>query len=290
MPGAAIWTAPPTAPPAPQWTAPAVPGAAIWTAPPAAPRATAAPAPAATPTGLAAAPAATAVAATAAAETGNGGAPLRRRLVELGVPVGWIPDGCADTYRVLDGLLDRLPAAAPLALGPGQLAVLAGPAALALRAAERVCAALRLDATGVWAAGCGGRVPAERSLTQPWEAARLAARLRHERTAPLVAVVATDELVDIDELDDDWAAQMVRALAPDALWLAADAARKPADLRAAAGALGRVDALAVFGAARTTSPASVWELGVPVALLDGRRASRGTWTALLIDKLDELDR
>jgi hypothetical protein len=32
----------------------------------------------------------------------------------------------------------------------------------------------------------------------------------------------------------------------------------------------------------------VWELNTPVALLDGRRATRGSWTALLLDKLADL--
>jgi hypothetical protein len=43
--------------------------------------------------------------------------------------------------------------------------------------------------------------------------------------------------------------------------------------------------LLVTGAARTASPATVWELGIPVAVLDARPATRA-WAALLIDALD----
>jgi len=49
--------------------------------------------------------------------------------------------------------------------------------------------------------------------------------------------------------------------------------------------LGPLDGLAVFGLARTTSPATVWDLDLPVALLDGRPATRGAWAALLFDVL-----
>jgi hypothetical protein len=33
----------------------------------------------------------------------------------------------------------------------------------------------------------------------------------------------------------------------------------------------------------------VWELGIPIASVDARPASRGAWAVLLIDKLAALD-
>jgi hypothetical protein len=66
-----------------------------------------------------------------------------------------------------------------------------------------------------------------------------------------------------------------------------DATRKSADTAALAAELGTPSALVVAGAARTASPASVWELGVPVALLDGRPASRSAWAVLILDKLGD---
>ena len=108
--------------------------------------------------------------------------------------------------------------------------------------------------------------------------------MRYERTAPTLVVV------DTDAADRSWTAGIVEALRPDLLWAAVDAAHKAGDVRGQLAPLGRVDALAVCGAARTTSPATTWELGVPVALLDDRPASRGAWLALLLDKLADLER
>jgi hypothetical protein len=45
---------------------------------------------------------------------------LRRRLVELGVPVEWIPDGSGDPYWVTGQLVNRLPAPPALVLEPGE--------------------------------------------------------------------------------------------------------------------------------------------------------------------------
>jgi hypothetical protein len=82
-----------------------------------------------------------------------------------------------------------------------------------------------------------------------------------------------------------WTAQVIAALAPCAVWVAVDAGRKNEDLRADLARLGPIDALVVNGAAHTASPATVWDLDLPVALLDGRRATPGAWAGLLLDAL-----
>ncbi|MDQ0029473.1 hypothetical protein [Arthrobacter bambusae] len=75
-------------------------------------------------------------------------------------------------------------------------------------------------------------------------------------------------------------AAAIAALAPDQLWLAADAGRKAEDtaawVRALTTALAAervlVDALAVFGASETGSPETVNGLGLPIGWVDGKPA------------------
>jgi hypothetical protein len=147
---------------------------------------------------------------------------------------------------------------------------------------------MRLRAEHVWAAGCpDGAVPVERTLADSRQAAALAAELRGAAPVPTIVVLATDD-PDGDAGQDPWAAAMLQALAPDASWVLVDATRKSSDTRAALRAIGTPDALVVTGAARTASPATVWHLGAPVAMLDGRPATPGAWAILLLDKLAEL--
>jgi hypothetical protein len=123
-----------------------------------------------------------------------------------------------------------------------------------------------------------------------WQAAALAAEVRTEASAAAIVVLATDDGADGPGCGE-WEQAMLAALVPDALWALVDATRKPADTRAQLARLGSAPtALVVSGAARTASPATVWELDVPVAVLDGRPATRGTWAALLIDTLDAQER
>ena len=89
--------------------------------------------------------------------------------------------------------------------------------------------------------------------------------------------------------DDGWVAGIVSALAPERLWVVLDAGRKPVDCQALLARVGRADAVVLAGAARTASPASAWELGVPFAMVDGRHATRGAWAVLLIDRLAAMD-
>jgi hypothetical protein len=274
----------PPAPPAPvvrqvALPAPLAPAAPLPPVPPVAPAALAAPAPVvpAPVAALVAAPAATAVPRRRAGGAHRAPEPdpryaLRRQLTELGVPLSWIPEQ-GDPYRVLDDLVSLLPVAAPLRLEPGQVLAIGGTAADAEQVARWVCSAMRLDPAAVHRVG------------QAWAASQLAAKLRYERTAPAIVIVETDEAFDGTYPAHDVSAEIVSALAPDLVWLAVDARQKPGDVRARAAGIGTVSAIALSGAARTSSPASVWELDLPVALIDGRWASRGMWLALLLDKL-----
>ena len=96
----------------------------------------------------------------------------------------------------------------------------------------------------------------------------------------------TDSAIE-DAGDVTWAAGMVRALRPARLWLVVEATWKLADNAALIAQIGDVESIVVVGASRTSSPASIWRLPKPIALLDGQPATRGAWMALLIDKLTE---
>jgi hypothetical protein len=211
---------------------------------------------------------------------------LRRQLVELGVPVHWVPERTSDAYWVIEQLAARVPVADTPDIGPGAVLVIAGPAVEAMRAARQLCDRLHLDRDAILAAGFpDGTVDPEHVIDQRWQAAARAAAVRSARQQPAIVAVATDG----GTADDPWLQGVIGALAADQLWLVVDATRKPTDSRLLLARVGRADALVVTGAAETTSPASVWELGVPVASIDGRPASRGAWAVLLIDQLAALD-
>ncbi|MCW2492620.1 MAG: pclO, partial [Frankiales bacterium] len=98
-----------------------------------------------------------------------------------------------------------------------------------------------------------------------------------------VVVIATDSIEGDPE--DRWASEVVRALRPDAAWLIVDATRKIDDERARLDRIGGIDALAVYSARLSSSPATAWDLGLPIALLDGRPATTFAWSSLLFSAL-----
>jgi hypothetical protein len=206
-------------------------------------------------------------------------------LSALGVPDELLVHlGPGDVVPQLFDILDRLPKAPPLHLPDGGVVAVVGPRREAVRAATVLAERLRLDPGAIFhACGHDPAVPARRRITGVAEARRRAA-LSRARAVPLVVVVETD--VDADQ--EQWAAEMLDALAADQIWAVVDATRKTGDLRrhlrAVAGPTG-VDCLAVTGTGCTADPASVLALGMPVGILDGRPATTGAWAALLIDRL-----
>jgi hypothetical protein len=75
---------------------------------------------------------------------------------------------------------------------------------------------------------------------------------------------------------------MLAALRPAAVWAVVDARWKSEDSQAQLGRLPRVDGLVVHSAELSASPASVWELDLPIGLLDDRRPSGFIWLGMLI--------
>lgn len=213
---------------------------------------------------------------------------LRRQLAELGVPIEWVSDDVIDAYRAVEQLVARVPEAPEPPVGLGEMLVIVGPAAAAIRAAEAMRTRMHLRPENVWAAGCAdGAVPSDRVINDAWHAAGVAAQLRLEGQ-PAVIVVASGEDDDDVSCRENWAAGVVSALAPEQVWALVDATRKPSDTRAALRRIGRTDALIVSGTSRTASPASVWALDTPTAMLDGRPATRVAWAVTLLDKLADL--
>jgi hypothetical protein len=207
---------------------------------------------------------------------------LRRRLLDLGIPVNWLPAESDDPVACVRAAVGHLPTAQPPA-SSSFLLVIAGPADLALETARQVQQRLGVR-RAVRTVGFGDNAT---DLRDERQAALLAAEVRYGDEGPAVVAVALDQTASAG-WGDHAARAIVDRLEPDAVWGVADARWRPSDVRALLQQLPRTDALAVVHADRTVSPAALWELNLPVALLDGRPATRTAWTALLLDRLDTL--
>lgn len=101
------------------------------------------------------------------------------------------------------------------------------------------------------------------------------------RRRPVVVSVESP----LDVAPSPWAMGLLDALEPALVLGHVDAGRKPEDVAAWSSAVGGIDALAVTGLDRTTTPAAILAAGIPVASLDGAPASPARWAALLTDRL-----
>jgi hypothetical protein len=219
------------------------------------------------------------------------------QLREVGVPVAVNPRSETNSiYQAMDEVLAELPPAPALPRGAGDVIALIGELTPALRTAAVLAEQLRAPSSRIWLAGleghpasvllgCGVSLDPARLIT----GARHAAALHTELTSgdlPSIVVIATDS-ADGDP-QDPWAASVLIALAPTVAWMMVDATGKPEDERAKLDRLGGpsvIGALAVHSARISASPATTWDLGLPVALLDGRPANTFTWSSLLFGAL-----
>jgi len=201
------------------------------------------------------------------------------QLRQVGVPVSINPAaGVPNVYQALEEIVEQLPEPAPLPNRAGQVLAIAGDATPALRAAEATARLLRQPADQIVVAGLAeADAPGLRRLNGRRQAARLR-REAAEADLPLIVVVATDGAGP----EDTWAADLLDALRPDLTWAVLDARWKSEDCLAALQRFGVVQALVVHGAELSASPATVWDLDLPLALLDERRPSRVGWLSLLI--------
>lgn len=205
---------------------------------------------------------------------------VRTMLTALGVPghlLGPAPEDRSVAQHVL-GALERIPSAAPVVARRGDVVVVVGDPRVAAEAADLLAGQVGQTAADVVWAGVDRH--GFNTLSTPDQAERQAALWRSCGAPFVVAVCPPEGAAGIS-----WTRAMLEALEPVAVWAAVRADRKPDDVTAWLDGLGTVDALAVGACADTCSPAAVLSTGVPVAALEGRRATPAAWTALLVERL-----
>ena len=214
---------------------------------------------------------------------------LLMQLRQVGVPISLNPAGGVQSpYEALEDILGQLPPAPRLPHRAGQLIVIAGDGAAALHAARVVSRMQRLPLRSIVTAGLETAVGGSlRRIKSPEEAMRLREELISALT-PSVLVVATDG-AGLGP-DDSWPAEIVRALRPDMTWAVVDARWKVEDSQLQLARLPHTDALVVHSAELSGSPASVWELGLPIGLLDDQRPYSFTWLGMLLRLLGDSSR
>lgn len=198
----------------------------------------------------------------------------------LGIPEDLLrsPDVSTSVARRLLGVLERIPQAPPVIAQRGEIVAVVGERSGALEAAALLARQLGQCADDVVVAGPD--VGGFNTLCDPSDAADRAARWRSCGSPFVVAIC-----VPAGSSGATWAREMRDALSPAVTWTAVRADRKPEDITMWVEALGGADALAVTGCDDTATPAAVLATGIPVASIEGRRASAAAWTALLFERL-----
>jgi len=201
-----------------------------------------------------------------------------RELLALGLPESMLPADMSPgmaVARLLQSL--DLPAAPPLPFQPGAVTVVVGDRRAAARLATDLAGDLLLTKRDVWIAEEAPHGRTDRLSTPADAAAERRTWLGGPNVVALTAPAGGRDL--------RWAEAMLDALEPSAVWGVVGADRKPEDIAAWSDALGGLDALAVEHLDLTVSPASVLRLGIPVARLDGQKATPALWAVLLAERL-----
>jgi hypothetical protein len=207
---------------------------------------------------------------------------LGRRLQSLGVPTDIaFRASAADTYTAVVDAFSALPAAEAAPDGPGETLIVVGESTHAVEVARWVAEAQRLDTSHILFAGrnaAAAGIEAKRRITGAHDARLWAKKLRKSDAPSVVAVEAA-----LDE--SAWAAAIVEAVRPVAVWVVVDASRKTSDVAHHLQGLRRVDAICLRGTMSSGDPASPLSLRLPVALLDGRPSTPFQWAAMLCERL-----
>jgi hypothetical protein len=215
------------------------------------------------------------------------------RLRALGLPEDLLDAGFTaevaahGTYAALTRALGAaLPAAPSAPAGAGEVLLVVGPGVETLAAARSLAVSMRLDADRLqWAtrgdlaalASEGSRITSvDTAIERKQEAARAGTPTVVAVDAPMRAGGRT------------WLEQVMAIFSPTAVWAVVEATRKPEDVGPWLDALPRVDALVVQDTDLTADPAAVLgRTAVPVALLDGVRATAHRWASLLCERLED---
>ncbi|GGM27338.1 hypothetical protein ACFFX1_12115 [Dactylosporangium sucinum] len=207
---------------------------------------------------------------------------LSRKLQSLGVPADIAMHASGgDTYSAIVEAFTALPDAEPAPDAPGETLVVVGESTHAMEVARWVAEAQRLDDDHILFAGrnaAAAGIEPKRRITGAHDARLWAKKLRKSDAASVVAVEAA-----LDEAH--WAAAIVEAVRPVAVWVVVDASRKTSDVAHHLQGLRRVDAICLRGTGSSGDPASPLSLRLPVALLDGRPSTPYQWAAMLCERL-----
>jgi hypothetical protein len=207
---------------------------------------------------------------------------LARKLQSLGVPTDIAVHATnGDTYGAIVEAFAALPVADPAPDAPGETLIVVGESTHAMDVARFVAEAQRLDADHILFAGrnaAAAGIDGKRRITGAHDARMWAKKLRKSDAPSVVAVEAA-----LDEAS--WAAAIVEAVRPVAVWVVVDASRKTSDVAHHMQGLRRVDAICLRGTGSSGDPASPLALRIPVALLDGRPSTPYQWAAMLCERL-----
>ncbi|WP_205862925.1 hypothetical protein [Planosporangium thailandense] len=243
----------------------------------------------------------------------NPNTPLPAALTHLGLPrqLATLITG-TDSYREISRVIKLLPTAPELPAGAGELLVIVGERITSMSIASTVAQSLKLPPSRILLAAvnyAGTSVHPARRLTDPAQAATRVAKLRRDSNLPLIVVVDSEaDAVGVGDIaavarpatngpangigraggGTRWARSIVESLDPTCVWGVVDVTRKTADSGAWLADIGRVDAIAAHGCAITGDPAAILQLGIPVAMIDGRTATPGIWAELLCHRLEEV--
>lgn len=204
-------------------------------------------------------------------------------LARLGVPAQYIPATFDDDGldKSLLAAFKKLPKAPEIVPSRGAIVAVVGDRNEAMKVAEDLCEKWGREGETVVVASRAGGPRNDESIIRNTRHAENSRRSWSRRDIP--TVVAID--ADAGSANVAWAGRMLAAFEPIATWGVADATRKAEDIAAWADALGGVDALALNGASRTVSPASVLATGIPVDSVDGHGATPAYWTSLITERL-----
>ena len=210
--------------------------------------------------------------------------PVGAALACLGLPEHLLPatHALSDLRNDLVASLRWLPAADPLPTSTGSVIAVVGNADHAMAMAQQLAQELGCDEREIVVAGelATGETPSWMQLRDLAEATERRRSWRR-RTTPTVVAVAAPLGYD----PAAWAKPMLDALEPTIAWGVVSADRKAEDVRAWIDRLGGIVAIALTETTLTVSPATMLQLGIPIARLDGDRADPIRWANLLLGRL-----
>ena len=207
-----------------------------------------------------------------------------RDLRELGLPRAMLPAReQGDLLSVLVSGLRSLPQAPRLPVGAGSIVAVVGEGESAWDAALQVARSMGLDEKSLAYLTSGGapaKIAPARRIT---DLEQLQVRLDRWRKRTTATIVVVDAPMSVRAAA--WSRKAIGALGASAVWLVVPATRKTEDVAHWAERLGVIDGLVVTDVDASSDPASVLQLNIPVAWLDGRPATPGAWAGLLVDRL-----